>query len=199
MKGAINLARRAPLLTNEASVTRYVGPYIQAAVALNPELCLTPEKDLAGRWGSGDLDYGIESRYATKSYVVGAVEVKKEDTYIGAFQQNAMQLDAALTTRDTRYSYNKLKPLISYGIITDAERWEFLECRLEPMEATDIIQGPPIIRKAKLPVIVKYDKENWADDAQEVFEYILWVVELMSQGLPSTKRIKGNDRLTKEP
>ncbi|KAF9272818.1 hypothetical protein BGZ74_005060, partial [Mortierella antarctica] len=167
MKGAINLARRAHLLTNEACVTRYVGPYLQAAVALNPELCLTPEREVTGRWGSGDLDYGIESRYASELYVVGAAEVKKEDTFKYAFQQNAMQLDAALTTRDTRYSRNKPKPLISYGIITDARRWAFLECRLEPMEATDIIQGPPIIRKAKLPVTVDYDKENYADDVEE--------------------------------
>ncbi|KAG0011590.1 hypothetical protein BGZ81_002100 [Podila clonocystis] len=198
MKGAINLARRAHLFKSEACVTRYVAPYIQAAVALNQELCLTPEQEISGRWGSGDLDYGIESRHATE-YVVGAVEVKKEETFIAAFQQNAMQLDAVLTTRDTRCSRNEPKPLISYGIITDAKRWEFLECRLEPMEATDIIQGPPIIRKTALPVIVNYDKENWADDAQKVFEYILWFAELMSQGLPSTKRVKGNDSLTREP
>jgi len=198
MKRAINLARRAHLFKNEACVTRFVGPYIQAAVALNHELCLTPEKEITGRWGSGDLDYGIESRYAT-DYVIGAVEVKKEDTFIGAFQQNVIQLDAVLTTRDTRSSRNEPKPLISYGIITDARRWEFLECRLEPMEATDIIQGPPIIRRTELPVIVNYDKDDWDVEAQKVFEYILWFVELMSQGLPSTKRIKGNDRLTREP
>lgn len=198
MKGAINLARRAHLFLNEACVTRFVAPYLQGAIALNQELCLTPEKEITGRWGSGDLDYGIVSRYAT-DYVVGAVEVKKEDTFESAFQQNVMQLDAALTSRDSRYSRNEPKPLICYGIITDAKRWEFLECCLEPMEANDIIQGPPIIRRTALPVIVNYDKDNWADDAQKVFEYILWFVELMSQGLPSTKRIKGNDRLTKEP
>ncbi|KAF9323778.1 hypothetical protein BG006_001163, partial [Podila minutissima] len=199
MKVAIGLAKRAVDFSNEACNTVYVNPYFMAAIALNPELRLTPQREISGRWGSGPVDYGIESRNATELYVVGVSEVKTEDTFLSGFPQNAMQLDAALTTRDTRHSHKESRPLISYGIITDAKKWEFIECHMVPQEATAISQGPPIIRRTTLPVTVDYDKENWADDAQEVFEHILWFVGLMSQGLPSTKRIKGSDRLTKEP
>ncbi|KAF9946560.1 hypothetical protein BGZ72_000229 [Mortierella alpina] len=199
LKGAINLARRSTQFTNEACATRYVGPYFMAVISLNQKLCLTPEREISGRWGAGPVDYSIESRNATELYMVGVTEVKTTKTLLSGFPQNAMQLDAALTTFDAQDMRCNSRPLVSYGIVTDAKTWEFVECRMESMEATATIQGPPIIRRAELPVIVDYDDENWAENMQEVFEHILWFVEMMSQDIPTTKRIKANGSLKKEP
>ncbi|KAG0332933.1 hypothetical protein BG005_005298, partial [Podila minutissima] len=165
---AIRLARRAIEFTNEACARTYINPYFMAAIALTPELQLTPEKYISGRWGSGAVDYGIEWRNATGMYVVGITEAKTKKTLSSGFPQNVMQLDAALTTRDAWDPRSNSEPSVCYGIVTDAKYWEFIECRMVPMDATAIIRGPPIVRKAKLPIIVDYNKDTWADDVQEV-------------------------------
>ncbi|KAG0202027.1 hypothetical protein BGX33_009961 [Mortierella sp. NVP41] len=196
LKGAIDLARRSSKFVNEACTTRYVGPYFQAAVALNPELCLTPEREISGRWGNGPVDYGIESRNAAGLYVVGVTEVKTTTTLPSGFPQNAIQLDAALTGCDERGPRSQSRSLVAYGVVTDAKHWEFIECRVEPMNASGTFQPPPIIRRQALEVQVDYDKEDWCDNVQKVFEHVLWFVEKMSVGIPLiedapvTKRIR---------
>ncbi|KAF9537068.1 hypothetical protein EC957_008885 [Mortierella hygrophila] len=205
LNGSIELARRSSKFVNEACCTRYAGPYFQAAVALNPELCLTPEREISGRWGSGPVDYGIEWRNVAGWYVSGVAEVKTSKTYETGFPQNVIQLDAALTGRDARGPQNQSKTLVSYGVVTDAKQWELVECRLEPMNALGTFQPPPVIRRKVLDVIVDYDNDNWRDAAQEVFEHILWFVEKMSEEIlltedaPSTKRSRGDDNGIKEP
>ncbi|KAG0344766.1 hypothetical protein BG005_001679 [Podila minutissima] len=126
-------------------------------------------------------------------------EVKTTLKLVTGFQQNAMQLDAALTTSDAWDSRSNSGPSVSYGIVTDGIKWEFIECRMIPKEATSRIHRPPIIRRTELPVKVDYENKDWPDKVEQVFEYILWFVGLMSQGIPSTKRTKGNGCLTNEP
>ncbi|KAG0010902.1 hypothetical protein BGZ81_002492, partial [Podila clonocystis] len=176
LKGAINLARRSIPFANEACHTRYIGPFFMAAVALFPELCLIPEREISGRWGKGPLDYAIELKNEAGFYVLGVAEAKQTSTLKSGFPQNVIQLDAALTGCDQRGPRSQSRPLVSYGIVTDAIKWEFVQCQLAPMNAAGTYQPPPVIRRSRPLVEVDYEAADWGEKVQKVFEHILWLV-----------------------
>ncbi|KAF9343793.1 hypothetical protein BGX26_005195 [Mortierella sp. AD094] len=187
---SLELAIDSIEVSNEACTSRYVCPYMMAAVSLFPDLKLTPEREIKGRWGNGPVDYAIESK-TDESYMLGVTEVKFADVE-KAVPQNLMQLDATLTNAGAQGHWRKEStPMVSYGIITDAKEWHFIECTLEPADTFTIInEQPPIIRRSQLPVTVNYVSDRWKDDALTVFEYIVWLVGKMSPTTQSQKRPK---------
>ncbi|RGB40949.1 hypothetical protein C1646_811016 [Rhizophagus diaphanus] len=85
-----------------------------------------------------------------KGRIVGLVEVKRDD-----FKQGfAVQMESSLTYRkrkaneiDDEYGMNKV-----WGIVTDAEKWYFMECTLDEERKPSF--------KLSEPVIVEYNDEN---------------------------------------
>lgn len=189
---SIGLARDSIGANSEACMTRYSGGFFMAAVTLYPELHLVPEKPISGSWGSGPVDYLVETRDALELSMVGVVEAKKQSTFKTGFPQNVAQLEATLTMRmehDCRRN-GKSMDLLSHGIVTDANRWEFIECRMVAANAKCINQQL-VVRRSSLEITIDYsDDRNWKDQVKTVFEHVVWLFSKMSQSAISSKRMK---------
>ncbi|KAG0066013.1 hypothetical protein BGZ90_001574, partial [Linnemannia elongata] len=194
---AVGLARDSLPVLNEASTTRLSGPFFMAAVTLFPDLHLVPEKFISGTWGTGRVDYLVESKNALELSMVGVAEAKKPLTFAVGFPQNVAQMEATLTVRAEHDCRTNGQPtdLFAYGIVTDANRWEFIECRMEGANARGI-NHRLVVRKSILPITIDYtDDEKWKDQARGVFEHVVWLFAKMSRSVISSKRVKE----TREP
>src|SRR5436309_13822499 len=56
-----------------------------------------------------------------------------------------------------------------WGIVTDAEKWYFMECTLEN-------ERKPVFKLSK-PLFVAYEDEGMKDMAEKVLGHILWLLE----------------------
>ena len=97
------------------------------------------------------------------------VEIKRDDFEQG-FAQVTVQMESSLTCRKRKaneieeYDMDKV-----WGIVTDAEKWYFMECTLDK-------DGKPSFAISK-PVIVVYDDENLQTKVEKVLEHIVWLLE----------------------
>ncbi|KAG0028113.1 hypothetical protein BGZ82_008617, partial [Podila clonocystis] len=178
----IGLARDSIGAWSEASTTRFSGSFFMAATTIFPNLHLIPEKPITGSWGNGPVDYLIETKNALEVSMVGVAEAKKQSTFKAGHAQNIAQLEATLTSRmdhDCRCN-GKSMDLFSYGIVTDANRWEFIECRMDAASINGLNRGI-VVRKTKLEITIDYnDDERWKDQVKVVFEHVVWMFEKMS-------------------
>ena len=100
---------------------------------------------------------------------MGLVEVKKDDFKKG-FAQATVQMESSLSRKckvgdiDVSYSLDKV-----WGIVTDAEKWYFMECTLEN-------ERKPVFKLSK-PLFVAYEDESMKDMAEKVLGHILWLLE----------------------
>ncbi|KAF9181059.1 hypothetical protein BGZ49_004918, partial [Haplosporangium sp. Z 27] len=70
----------------------------------------------------------------TDNYTLGVTEIKKKYSNQGV-APNIVQLESALTSRKRKWSSVSTEELQkSYGIVTDAEKWYFLECSMDKYE-----------------------------------------------------------------
>ncbi|PKY31625.1 hypothetical protein RhiirB3_489525 [Rhizophagus irregularis] len=135
-------------MTYEATKSIYSYCYLASGVSFYDEkFKIIPEKLITGHNGQGNLDYAIECRSTNR--VVGLVEVKRDDFKQG-FAQATVQMESSLTCRkrkvneiDDSYGLDKV-----WGIVTDAEKWYFMECMLDG-------EGKPSFKLSE-PVIVVY-------------------------------------------
>jgi hypothetical protein len=116
----------------------------------------------------GNLDYAIECRSTNR--VVGLVEVKMDDFKQG-FAHATVQMESSLTCRkrkvneiDDSYGLDKV-----WGIVTDAEKWYFMECRLDS-------EGKPSFKLSE-PVIVVYKDEDLQTKVEKVLGHIVRLLE----------------------
>ena len=100
-------------------------------------------------------------------------EVKDEDFYKG-IAQNAVQLESALTNRKRKASEMEEESVFTgktFGIITDAKEWYFMECSLDDQDRLRF--------KLSEPVVVVYKDENMENMVRKVLGYIAWLLEEM--------------------
>lgn len=90
--------------------------------------------------------------------LVGITEVKDKDFKQG-IAQNAVQCESALACNKQRV----------FGIVTDGEKWFFLECSLEDNKKPKF--------KLSKPVIVIYGDYNMEDMITKVLGHIAWLLE----------------------
>ena len=100
----------------------------------------------------------------------GLVEVKKDDFKQG-FAQATVQMESPLTCRkrkaneiDDEYDMDKV-----WGIVTDAEKWYFMECTLDEERKPSF--------KLSEPVIVEYNDENMQIKVKKVLGHIVWLLD----------------------
>ena len=114
---------------NEASKSQYVCSYLVAGANLyEGKFELRPEKNITGPNGHGPVDFAIDLLQTAKT--VGVTEVKDEDIFKG-IAQNAVQLESALSNRKRKASEMEEGDVFTgktFGIITDAKEWYFMEC-----------------------------------------------------------------------
>jgi hypothetical protein len=65
---------------------------------------------------------------------------------------------------DDEYDMDKV-----WGIVTDAEKWYFMECMLYS-------ERKPLFKLSK-PLFVVYEDENMKDKAEKVLGHIIWLME----------------------
>ena len=102
---------------------------------------------------------------------VGVTEVKDEDIFKG-IAQNAVQLESALS--NCKHKANEMEEESvftgkTFGIITDAKEWYFMECSLDDQDK--------LAFKLSKPVTVVYDSKNMGENVERVLGHIAWLLE----------------------
>jgi hypothetical protein len=159
-----------PINGNEASKSQYVCSYLVAGANLyEGKFELRPEKSITGPNGHGPVDFAIDLLQTAKT--VGVTEVKDED-FLKGIAQNAVQLESALSNRKRKASEISEEGAFvgkTFGIVTDAEKWYFLECSLGDQDKLRF--------KLLKPVIVVYGNEGMERDVERVLGHIAWLLE----------------------
>ncbi|PKK66638.1 hypothetical protein RhiirC2_784525 [Rhizophagus irregularis] len=159
-----------PINGNEASKSQYVCSYLVAGANLyKGKFELRPEKNITGPNGHGPVDFAIDLLQTAKT--VGVTEVKNEDFYKG-IAQNAVQLESALSNRKRKANEMEEDSVFMgkvFGIITDAEKWYFMECSLDDQDRLRF--------KLSKPISVVYDSENMGGNVERVLGHIAWLLE----------------------
>ncbi|PKK63104.1 hypothetical protein RhiirC2_855241 [Rhizophagus irregularis] len=159
-----------PINGNEASKSQYVCSYLVAGANLyKGKFELRPEKNITGPNGHGPVDFAIDLLQTAKT--VGVTEVKDEDIFKG-IAQNAVQLESALSNRKRKANEMEEDSVFVgkvFGIITDAEKWYFMECSLDSQDRLKF--------KLSKPVTVVYDSKNMGDNVERVLGHIAWLLE----------------------
>jgi hypothetical protein len=174
----------------EATKSIYSYCYLAGGVSLyDNNFKIVPEKLVKGHNGQGKLDLAVECRSTGR--IAGLIEVKDYDFKQG-LSQASVQMESCLTCRKRKaneisdeYDMDKV-----WGIVTDGEKWFFMECTLGEDERPSF--------KLSIPVVVAYDDENMENMVRKVFSHIVWLMgEVRSpEDLRSVKRVKSSDNLT---
>ena len=114
---------------------------------------------MEGLNGRGPVDYGIEGQ---EGGIVGVTEVKRDD-FMKGVAQNMVQLESILWTRNGKSKKSK-KGSGSFGIITNAETWFFLECG--------------------------YEKKTMRNAVQEILQVIKWLLTQPTTGPEAQKALE---------
>jgi hypothetical protein len=152
----------------EATKSIYSYTYLASATfPFQSQIKIVPEKLIEGKNGRGNLDYGIESR--TTGRTIGLIEVKKDDFKQG-FAQATVQMESSLGRKrkaneiNDEYGLDKV-----WGIVTDAEKWYFMECTLDE-------DRKPTFKLSE-PITVVYKSDNMQIMAEKVLGHIIWLLE----------------------
>ncbi|KAI7815730.1 hypothetical protein BC939DRAFT_97045 [Gamsiella multidivaricata] len=178
-------------LPSEATKSIIVTSFLVAATRLFEEdLYLATQRNLSGRRGNGPVDFSVHSR-CTHEYTLGVTEVKKEDFNQGV-AQNIVQLESALTLKKRKRERYEIdgeeeppRKLKSYGIVTDASQWMFIECTMHEDDAV-------VYRMTELERTLNYHGK-WQDDAKFVFERLVWLWSKMRDEI-SAREEEDNSR-----
>jgi len=161
-----------PISGNEASKSQYVCSYLITGVNLyKGKFELRPEKNITGPHRHGPVDFAIDLLRTART--AGMTEVKDEDFYKG-IAQNAIQLESALTNHKHKASEMEEESVFTgktFGIITDAKEWYFMECSLDNQDRLRF-------KLSKLVTVV-YDSKNMGDNVERVLGHIAWLLEEM--------------------
>ncbi|KAF0556673.1 hypothetical protein F8M41_015031 [Gigaspora margarita] len=155
-------------MSYEATKSIYSYCYLASGVSVyENNFKIVPEKLVMGHNGQGNLDYAIECLITNR--IVGLVEVKKDDFKQG-FAQATVQMESSLTCRKRKA--NEINDECGldkvWGIVTDAEKWYFMECTLD--------KGRPSFKLSE-PVIVVYKDENMQMKVERVLSHIIWLLK----------------------
>ncbi|CAG8594788.1 2716_t:CDS:2 [Paraglomus occultum] len=187
------------LLSVEATKSIYVYSYLLAgANNFKGMFEIRPQKNISGPNGHGPVDFAVDLRRTAKT--VGVTEVKKED-FVKGIAQCAVQLESSLSNRKRKASEVEEEPTVGkvFGIVTDAEKFYFMECSLDE-------QDRPKFKLSK-PVIVVYDDADMKAKVKKVLSHIIWLLEEVqktaevSQGENQSKIVKkhkSSSNLTEE-
>jgi hypothetical protein len=178
-----------PISGNEASKSQYVCSYLVAGANLHEgKFELRPEKNITGPNGHGPVDFAIDLLQTAKT--VGVTEVKDEDFFKG-IAQNAVQLESALSNRKRKASEMEEESVFAgktFGIVTDAEKWYFMECSLDDQDRLRF--------KLSEPVVVVYNDENMENMVGKVLGHIAWLLEEVQKSDSAVNL--GGERLIKK-
>ncbi|GJJ71027.1 hypothetical protein EMPS_03377 [Entomortierella parvispora] len=160
------------------NVRDFVCPFLaQAGLVFKGELRLKSQKLITGRYGQGTMDFAIEpspkgssndsQMEAQTCHVFGVVTLVRNGDFSKAMAQHLLQLEATLRWRSISLSTNAKT---SYGIVTDAVDWYFIECSISPLN--------PLRPKFRVTPLgfnrIRYHgKWDWKLDSQHILGLVI--------------------------
>ncbi|RPB24231.1 hypothetical protein L211DRAFT_848972 [Terfezia boudieri ATCC MYA-4762] len=140
-------------------------------IGYEPKVVIVPEQYISRRNGKGTVDFAIRMEGGG---VVGVMEVKREDFCQGV-AQNAVQLESVLSRRKRKVGgLDEGSIARCFGIVTDAEKWLFLECTHDENERPKF--------KLSRTYAVAYGKQSMQEDIKEILEVIKWLLTEAPKG-----------------
>lgn len=121
---------------NEATKSMIVGSFLVKATRIfEKDLFLAAQQTLGGRRGNGSAFLSVHLRDGSY-HTLDVTDIKKDDIVQGV-AQNIVQLEAALTSKKRKRGRSDVDgeeepptEMKSYGIVTDASQWLFIECTM---------------------------------------------------------------------
>lgn len=148
-----------------------------SALVFGDEFCIIPEMFVQGTNGRGPVDVGIYNR---KSHnIVGVTEIKRgENGLQKGIGQNLVQLGAIMSNRKRKRDDDEV-----FGIVTNAEKWFFVQCKKDAAEKLSFALSSPIL--------IHYAGKDFEETVHVVFEHILWLLDQSRQNeKPPAKKKK---------
>ncbi|KAF9419837.1 hypothetical protein BGZ76_004194 [Entomortierella beljakovae] len=183
--------------SNEAARSIVVGSFLISATEIfRDDLILATQTNLRGVRGNGPVDYSVHSRQCFE-YTLGVTEVKKEN-FVQGVAQNIVQMESALPRKRKRDDSDEdeclpTNKLTSYGIVTDAKEWYFLECSMDENEVVSF-------RSSKLNEELNFtDKESLASSTRIIFQKLLWLFARMRDEITMRHDRDSNPRSPTNP
>ncbi|KAF9929616.1 hypothetical protein FBU30_001405 [Linnemannia zychae] len=145
---------------------------VGAMQSYQANMFLAQQQPMIGRRGRRKVDFAVMDR-THQTQVLGVTEVKK-DNHVRGMAQNMVELDVAIQQKkrkriemdddDDERPTTRLK---SFGIVTDAFKWTFVECTLEA-DDTLTYKSKEVLRDLRLQ-----EEKTLREDADTLFGYVL--------------------------
>ncbi|KAF8925433.1 hypothetical protein BGZ58_000816 [Dissophora ornata] len=153
---------------------------VGAMLSYKADLFLAQQQQMSGRRGHGPVDFAVMDRIH-QTQVLGVTEVKKDD-HVQGLAQNMVQLDVAVQQKkrkrvedmDDDSGERSATRLKSYGIVTDAFKWTFVECTLED-DDTLTYKVKDVMENLRL----KHGQKSLREDSEALFGYVLSLYDRM--------------------
>ncbi|KAF9583839.1 hypothetical protein BGW38_008356 [Lunasporangiospora selenospora] len=172
---------------NRATKSLLISPFLFAAARLfDGDFFLLNRQGLIGRRGHEAVDCLVTSR-KDGEYISGVTIVKRGD-FRNGYARNMVQLEAMLTLRERERKLkgkDKEPPRKhkSFGIVTDSEKWAFLECTQHEDKTVSF-------KASMLSDQIDYNADM-DKDVESVFEKLAWLwSQMKNELLPTSPRIK---------
>ncbi|KAI8598300.1 hypothetical protein EDD21DRAFT_191815 [Dissophora ornata] len=158
---------------NAPTRSMVVASFLIAATRLFVEdFYLVAQRDISGRRGNGLADFSIQS--PKNSNVILVVTQVRRDDFRQGVAENLVLLESVLTgkkrKRQTYEIDGEEKPsrkARSYGIVTDASNWVFIECTMHEDETVSY-------RMTQLNELLNFEN-RWQDEAKMVLRKLAWL------------------------
>lgn len=177
---------------------------VGAMQSFKADMFLAQQQQMRGRRGHGPVDFAVMDRIH-QTQVLGVTEVKKGD-HVQGLAQNMVQLDVAVQQKKKRLEgadddcgERPIRRLKSYGIVSDAFKWTFVECTLEE-DDTLTYKAKEVMENLRL----KHGEEMLKEDSKILFEYVLSLYDRMkheivnrsTHGAGASESLNSNKRLS---
>ncbi|KAG0045463.1 hypothetical protein BGZ83_009335 [Gryganskiella cystojenkinii] len=198
----------------------FVGAFLtQAAMTFQGEMKIHLKRRIKSSHGSGVMDFSIEHRTYLHPHHLVVTMVKPDDTsFDRAVTQTFLLLEASLGRRRKK-AVPEAKPVAStpalgssssssaasstpppittqplpekaFGIVTDSERWYFLEC----VAAKATFQ--PTFGITKLKNTIDYDnKLQWKTKASAILGEVVWLMHQMYSRIPPRVTVASGQKI----
>ncbi|KAF9405014.1 hypothetical protein BGZ94_003810, partial [Podila epigama] len=152
---------------------------VGAMQSYKSDMFLAQQQQMSGRRGHGPVDFAVLDRIH-QTQVLGVTEVKKDD-HVQGMAQNMVQLDVAVQQKKRKRAEldddDEERPstrLKSFGIVTDAFKWTFVECTLED-DDTLTYKAKEVMENFRL----KHGERMLREDAEILFGFVLSLYDRM--------------------
>ncbi|KAF9160980.1 hypothetical protein DFQ26_005016 [Actinomortierella ambigua] len=163
---------------------------VGAMQSYKTEMYLEQQQPMTGRRGHGDVDFAVLDR-VHDTQILGVTQVKKDNHVQGA-AQNIVQLDVAVQQRkrkraemDDEGAERPSTRMKSFGIVTDAFKWTFVECTLET-DDTLTYKAKEVLRDLELQQETKL-----REGAETLFCHVLSLYDLMKDEIVNRSSYRG--------